>query len=352
MHYNAAITARGSALVRFWQLQAAALVALALVGSAACSGGDDTPAPTPAATPPAASATAVAGPPATATTTPAATSAAPSTPAPMATAIPGEGGALPSTLTAQLMQLLLDAMSDPDSALFSGSLDALPPEVRELLDVAGADLLLGVVTVDAGVGAGVALVIPTSPAARAGVAHGDLITAIDGAPVGSAAVLRAAVEALTEGATYTLTIDRGGTVRMLDVARAAASAGNTWRAELLRSLALLLVLQDVPGGPDVPPSLLGEMAEETPDGLLIFAVFPGSPADIGGVRPGDLLVSVAGRALATFADLESLMLSFNPTSGKVEVVLLRDGDELTLEIGLPAGGMLGEGAATTDPRPR
>ena len=249
---NAASASRGSALTRFWQLTAAVLVGLAVVGSGACFGSDDTPAPTPAARPPAASATATPAampPAASATATPAPTTAATATPAPTAIAM-------------------------------TGGETALPPEVRVLLDVGGADLLLGVVTVDAGVGADVVLVMPDSPAAGGGLADGDLITAIDAAPVGSAAVLRAAIEALAEGAAYTLTIDRGGVSQILDVERATADSGNAWRAEMLRSLALLL-LQEVPGGPDVPPSLLGEMAEETADGLLVFAVFPGRRQTLG-----------------------------------------------------------------------
>ena len=289
---------------------------------------------------------------ATATTTPTETPSPtpiPSpTPTPTEDAMPsgGGGGLLPPELTAQVTQLLLEAMSDPDSELFTGSIDALPPEVLAVLDVIGADLLLGVVRVEIDGRSVVVAVLPGSPAERAGLAEGDLITAIDGAPVGSAAELRAAIEAIAEGAAYKLTIDRGGASRMLEVEREAASAGNTWRAELLRSIALVLMLQEAPGGPDVPPSLLGEMVEETPSGLLVFAVFPGSPADSGGVRPGDLLVSMDGLELTTLADLEALMLSFNPTSSKVEVVLLRDGEELTLEIDLAAGGMLGGGAAT------
>ena len=186
------------------------------------------------------------------------------------------------------MHLFLDAMSDPDLELFSGSLDALPPEVRALLDELGVDIFLGVVSVDAGDGVVVVAVFPDSPAAHAGVAEGDLITEIDGAPVRGAAPLRADVEAVAEGASLTLTIDRSGAQRMIEVVREPASAGNVWRAELLRSFALLLALQEVPGGPDVPASLLGEMTEETVDGLRVFAVFPGSPADNGDIRPGDL----------------------------------------------------------------
>ena len=346
---NASDDPQASALARLWRPAAAALAALALAAalaaSAACFGGDDdAPEATPTATPVAATATA------TPTPTPSPTPAPPTataTPTPAGGAAPSGGGdLLPPELTAQVMQLLLEAMSDPDSELFTGSIDALPPEVLAVLDAIGADLLLGVVRAEIGGRSVVVAVLPGSPAERAGLAQGDLITAIDGAPVGSAAELRAAIEAIAEGAAYTLTIDRGGAARTLEVEREAASAGNAWRAELLRSIALLLILQETPGGEDLPPSLLGEMVGETPNGLLVFAVFPGSPADSGGVRPGDLLVSMGGRPVRTLADLEALMRSFAPTSGKVEVVLLRDGEELTLEIDLAAGGMLGGGAAT------
>ena len=345
---NAPTDRQASALARLWRPAATALAALALAAAlAACSGGDDeAPEATPTATPVAATATATPTPTPTPTPEPPTATATP-TPTPSEDATPSGGADLLSPeLTAQVTQLLLDAMSDPDSALFTGSIDALPPEVLAVLDAIGADLLLGVVRVEIDGRSVVVAVLPGSPAERAGLAEGDLITAIDGTPAGNAAELRAAIEAIAEGAAYTLTIDRGGASRMLEVEREAASAGNAWRAELLRSIALVLMLQEAPGGPDVPPSLLGEMVEETPDGLLVYAVFPGSPADVGGVRPGDLLVSVAGRALTTLADLEALMRSFNPTSGKVEVVLLRDGEELTLEIDLAVGGIGGGGAAT------
>ncbi|MCY4615528.1 MAG: PDZ domain-containing protein, partial [Chloroflexi bacterium] len=73
------------------------------------------------------------------------------------------------------------------------------------------------------------------------------------------------------------------------------------------------------------------------------AVFPGSPADAGGILPGDLLVSVDGRQLATIADLDALMRSGAPPIGPIEVAVIRDGAELTLEIDLAAGGMFGGG---------
>ena len=323
---------------------AALALAAALVASPGCSGGDEgEPTATPSAT-----ATPTATPTPTPTPSPAATpTPSPEPPTATPTAAPGAeappaggGGLLPPELGDEVVGLLLDAMRDPDSELFSGSIDALPPVVRALLDALGADLLLGVVAVDAGSGAGVAAVLPGSPAERAGLAEGDLITAIGATPVTSGAELRSAIEALAEGEAYVLTVNRGGAPGLLDLEREAASEGDAWRAELLRLIALVVLLE---GGPDLPPSLLGELVEETPDGLRVFAVFPGSPADLGRLRPGDLLASIAGRQLATIADLEELMRSFNPAGGKIEVVLLRDGEQLTLEIDLAAGGMFGGG---------
>lgn len=336
----------------------ATLVALAVLTAAAalaalpgCSGGDgDDPGAT--ATPAAATATA------TPTPTPTPAPTAPPTPVPptaaatagasptAAEAPAGSGPLLPPELTGLVVQLLLRAMGDPDSELFSGSIAALPPEVRLLLDGLGADLLLGAVLADVGDGGAVLAVFPGSPAERAGLNEGDQLLAIGDAPYGSAAGLRAAIEAVEPGAGFALTVGRDGAERTLEVEREAEDAGNAWRAELLRSVALVLLMQGAPGGPELGPSLLGEFTEETADGLRVIAVFPDSPAEAGDLRPGDLLVSIAGRPIATHADLDALMRSVAPSAEPIEVVIVRDGEELTLAIDLAADGMLGGGAAT------
>ncbi len=320
---------------------AALALATALVVLPGCFGDDDdapeaTPTPTPA--------TVTATP--TATPTPSPTPDPPTaTATPTATTPPsGVGPLLPPDLTAQVIQLLLEAMGDPDSELFSGSLEALPPEVRALLDGLGADLLLGAVLADVGATVVVA-VFPGSPAERAGLVDGDRVVSVDGAEVLGATEARAAVAAVEPGRSYALMVRRGGAELTLEVERETASEGNAWRAELLRSVTLVLLLQDAPGGPDLPPSLLGEFVEETPDGLRVFAVFPGSPAHTGGLRAGDVLVSIAGQPVATLADLEALMRSAPSPSEPIDVVLIRDGEELTLAIDLAAGGMFGGGAA-------
>ncbi len=66
-------------------------------------------------------------------------------------------------------------------------------------------------------------------------------------------------------------------------------------------------------------------------GVLIAAVFPDSPADMAGVRPQDMLVSISGRTLVTGADLSST-LRLLPACSEV-MLKVRRGNEFKL---LPA----------------
>ncbi len=66
-------------------------------------------------------------------------------------------------------------------------------------------------------------------------------------------------------------------------------------------------------------------------GVLIAAVFPDSPAELAGVRPRDMLVSIGGRMLVTGADLSST-LRLLPACSEV-MLKVRRGNEFKL---LPA----------------
>ncbi len=66
-------------------------------------------------------------------------------------------------------------------------------------------------------------------------------------------------------------------------------------------------------------------------GVLIAAVFPDSPAEIAGVRPQDMLISISGRTLVTGADLSST-LRLLPACSEV-LLKVRRGNEFKL---LPA----------------
>jgi S1-C subfamily serine protease len=84
------------------------------------------------------------------------------------------------------------------------------------------------------------------------------------------------------------------------------------------------------GGHD-PQALVKKTASINERGVLIAAVFPDSPAEMAGMRPHDLLVSISGRSLFTGADLSST-LRLLPADSEV-TLKVRRGNEFKL---LPA----------------
>ena len=260
---------------------------------------------------------------------------------PVATATPTPGTPSPESLDAAL-QSLIGSMRGGGTDPFAGPPESLPPELRALLEALGIDLLLGAAVTEIGDVLAVEAVFAGSPAERAGLMVGDVVIAIDGAPLRTAAELRAAVQEATAGEVYTLTLRGSDTTRVVDVERTHAE-DSFWRSDMLRTLALGLMLANRPGALALPPSLLGELLEETPDGLRVFAVFPGSPADSAGLRAGDYVLAIEGRPMRTLDDLNALMTTFNPIAAETEVTLRRDGVEMTVRVAFRIGGLFGAG---------
>jgi len=72
----------------------------------------------------------------------------------------------------------------------------------------------------------------------------------------------------------------------------------------------------------LPPPLAQRFGRR--HGVRLTQVVPGSPADVAGLRPGDLLVSVADRPIAVIQDLTRFMLDA-PIGGRMPVTVVRSG---------------------------
>jgi serine protease Do len=67
------------------------------------------------------------------------------------------------------------------------------------------------------------------------------------------------------------------------------------------------------------------------DGVEVLEVVPGSPADTGGLRPGDVLVELDGRRVTGVQDVQRLMED-EVIGTRVVVTALRDGLERRMTV--------------------
>jgi serine protease Do len=148
-------------------------------------------------------------------------------------------------------------------------------------------------------GALVGDVTPDSPADKAGIKAGDIITEINGARVVDSANLRVRVASLMPGTTARLKLYRDGQEREVSV-----------------------VLGSQPGEPATTSSAgpangdgprLGVSVEPASrsgrgrTGLLITNVAPGSAADEAGLRPGDIILEVNRKPVSDPAEFQQMV---------------------------------------------
>ncbi|WP_456420194.1 Do family serine endopeptidase [Thermovibrio sp.] len=80
---------------------------------------------------------------------------------------------------------------------------------------------------------------------------------------------------------------------------------------------------------DISPSLAKKFGVK--EGVLITKVMPGSPAEKGGLKSGDIIVEFNGEPIKNVADLQLKVINTKPGE-KVRITVIRDGERKTLTV--------------------
>jgi len=203
----------------------------------------------------------------------------------------GYGFAIPIDLAKKVVSDILEygEVRRPQLGVTIGNVTAVDAEAYGLTEIRGADI---------------ATVVPESPAAKAGLQIGDVIVAVDGEEIDDAADLTTTLAEHQPGDRVTLTLIRGGDRREIEVElgrfeteepdRQSGGAAQEMTAKLGFQVQRLTA------------PLAERFGHERAEGVIISEVVPFSAAASSGVQPGQLLLRINGREVATPADVERI----------------------------------------------
>jgi serine protease Do/serine protease DegQ len=191
----------------------------------------------------------------------------------------GIGFAVPVNMARAVMQQLV-RFGEVRRGYLGVQMQTLTPELAQKLGVPVKE------------GAAIMAVQPGSPAERAGLRAGDVVTALNGRPVRGSAELRAQAGVIPAGETVELRVQRGREVQTLRVQTAQVES------------------RDAAGGEAIP-QLAGarlaagerSTARGRERGVVVTAVEQGSAAFRHGLRAGDFIVGVNRLRVGSVAEL-------------------------------------------------
>ncbi len=157
---------------------------------------------------------------------------------------------------------------------------------------------------------------PNTPAEKAGLKAGDIITAVNGKAIKDSRALAREISTMAPGTSAKLDILRKGESKTIDLT--LATMPNTPEKQANASE------HDnaVPGVPHLGLSVApaNETAGAGDKGLVITGVDPDGPAAEHGLKTGDVILEVGGKSISSVADLRSA-LSEAKSGGKHDVLM-------------------------------
>lgn len=172
---------------------------------------------------------------------------------------------------------------------------------------------------------------PSSPAAKADIASGDIITAVDGTPVKDSRDLARRIATMAPGSSIKLDVLRKGESKSVSVVLAEmpnqrqANAGNQDSAQTSDAPHLGLAL--------APAS---DVAGAGGKGVVVTAVEPDGPAAEHGFQSGDVILDVGGKSVGNVSDVRKALTEAK-SAGKHDVLMRVKTAETTRFVALPIG---------------
>jgi serine protease Do len=226
----------------------------------------------------------------------------------------GIGFAIPANMARHVMESLRKD-GHVRRALLGVAIQPLTADLSESLGVKQTE------------GAIVSSVAPGSPAERAGVMRGDVITAFNGQTVHDINTLRNRVAEATPGSPSTLTVIRDGAERQLqidlgevtDTGQRADSGSNVSGHDAMFGVSVAPVTPELAARQGLPARV---------HGLVVEVVMPESRAAAAGLQPGDVIEEVNREPVS---EVEQFRAAVNRRNGRPTLLLVnRDGRELFL----------------------
>jgi serine protease Do len=171
-----------------------------------------------------------------------------------------------------------------------------------------------------------------SPAAKAGILSGDVITAVNGTPVKDARELARTIGTIAPNATVKLDLIRGGQAKTISLTlgempgqqQAKADTGNSEPTSGVPHLGLSVApASEVSGAGGA-------------QGVVVTAVDPDGPAAEQGFQTGTVILDVGGRAVANVGDVRKALVDAK-AQGKHQVLMRVKQGDATRFVALPLG---------------
>jgi serine protease Do len=170
-----------------------------------------------------------------------------------------------------------------------------------------------------------------SPAAKAGIQSGDVITAVNGTPVKDARELARTIATLAPDSSVKLDVLHNGEAKsvsltlgtMPDQQQAKADTGATQQPSGVPHLGL-----------SVAPA--SEVSGAGSQGVVVTAVDPDGPAAEQGFRTGNIILDVGGKTVANAGDVRNALTDAK-AQGKHQVLMRVKAGDATRFVALPLG---------------